>query len=133
MTAAGPWTSCATGYASPCPPPSSLTTLANSSLPSPANRKPSTPRPSKLEQQPQQQLEEAEDLDGPALAQLRSDILQTLVAIDRHASQHPDRRVAIRNRTRESVTRQLYYERDAARLYRLQRDALKLLQLWSYS
>ncbi|APO40957.1 33 kDa protein [Pigeon adenovirus 2a] len=62
---------------------------------------------------------------------IRSDILHTLVAIDQYAREHPGRKIAIRNRTRESITRQLHYEKNEDRLTRLQQDAHKLLDLWS--
>lgn len=64
---------------------------------------------------------------------LRSDILKTLVEIDEIASKYPNRRVAIRNRTRESITRLLHYERDFEKLTRMSSDATKLLALWNTS
>ncbi|WXH80962.1 MAG: 33 kDa protein [Psittacine adenovirus 12] len=50
--------------------------------------------------------------------------------IDSVARLHPTRQVAIRNRTRESITRQLHYQRDLTKLTRLKTDATKLLSLW---
>uniref|UniRef100_A0AB38ZPD5 33K protein n=1 Tax=Psittacine aviadenovirus B TaxID=2169709 RepID=A0AB38ZPD5_9ADEN len=60
----------------------------------------------------------------------RSQILHILLEIDSFARLQPERRVAIRNRTRESITRQLHYERDLTKLSRLKTDATKLLSLW---
>lgn len=61
---------------------------------------------------------------------IRSDILRTLLEIDDYARQRPETRVSIRNRTRESITRQLHYERDQEKLTRMRADASKLLALW---
>lgn len=68
--------------------------------------------------------------DPMEIIEMRSEILKTLLEIDKHASQHPERRVSIRNRTRESITRQLHYERDETKLTRMKTDAGKLLALW---
>lgn len=64
------------------------------------------------------------------IIETRSDILRILLDIDRFASQNPERRVSIRNRTRESITRLLHYERDSEKLTRMKTDAQKLLSLW---
>lgn len=64
---------------------------------------------------------------------LRSEILNTLVEIDKVASRQPNRRVSIRNRTRESITRLLHYEKDFEKLTRMSADATKLLALWNTS
>ncbi|APY28361.1 ORF14 [Psittacine aviadenovirus B] len=61
---------------------------------------------------------------------IRSQILRILLEIDSLARLSPNRRVAIRNRTRESITRQLHYEKDLTKLTRLRTDANKLLSLW---
>ncbi|WPS63623.1 33 kDa protein [Aviadenovirus phalacrocoracidae] len=61
---------------------------------------------------------------------LRSDILKLLLEIDSYARKLPDKRIAIRNRTRESITRQLHYERDDVKLTKMKTDAQKLLELW---
>lgn len=50
--------------------------------------------------------------------------------IDPHANANPTRRVAIRNRTRESITRQLHYERNEEKLNRMKQDAARILALW---
>ncbi|QWC71214.1 33kDa protein, partial [Southern Psittacara leucophthalmus aviadenovirus] len=65
-----------------------------------------------------------------SIVELRSAILKTLVEIDKYASKKPAVKIAIRNRTRESITRHLHYEKDQARLTRMQKDASKLLALW---
>lgn len=68
--------------------------------------------------------------ENPELLLQRSHILQLLLQIDHYARLRPDRRIALRNRTRESITRQLHYERDPSKLERMRRDAEKLLALW---
>ncbi len=60
----------------------------------------------------------------------RSEILQLLLEIDAIAKEMPHRNYSIRNRTRESITRQLHYQRDLERLRRMREDAAKLLALW---
>lgn len=61
---------------------------------------------------------------------LRSEILKILLEIDGFAAINPSRRVSIRNRTRESITRQLHYERNEERLTKMKSDARKLLAMW---
>ncbi|WPM93290.1 protein 33K [Goose adenovirus 4] len=67
------------------------------------------------------------------IVDLRSSILELLCAIDKIAKHHPEKRISIRNRTRESITRHLHYERDEAKLDRMKTDAAKLLDLWKAS
>lgn len=102
--------------------------LGNFLLPSPA--RPASTRSSSRKSAIKKTQEIASAETDETLA-IRSDILHTLVAIDRYAREHPGRKIAIRNRTRESITRQLHYERNEDRLTRLQQDAHKLLDLWS--
>lgn len=70
------------------------------------------------------------DPEPASLLDMRSDILKILLEIDRYASRRPGVRIAIRNRTRESITRHLHYERDETKLTRMLKDAGKLLALW---
>lgn len=102
--------------------------LGNFLLPSPA--RPASTRSSNRKSAIKKVQEIASAETDETLA-IRSNILHTLVAIDRYAREHPGRKIAIRNRTRESITRQLHYERNEDRLTRLQQDAHKLLDLWS--
>ncbi|AGX93346.1 33K [turkey adenovirus 5] len=64
------------------------------------------------------------------IADMRSEILEILLEIESFARRHPDRRISIRNRTRESITRKLHYENDEDKLTRMKADANKLLSLW---
>ncbi|ADM53805.1 33 kDa protein [Turkey adenovirus 1] len=48
-------------------------------------------------------------------------------AVARH---HPESSFAIRNRTRQSITRQVHYVNDERRLTKMKEDAGKLLSLW---
>ncbi|AOW42073.1 protein 33K.1 putative variant 1 [Pigeon adenovirus 2] len=104
------------------------TMLGNFLLPSPA--RPASTRSSSRKSAIKKVREIASAETDETLA-IRSDILHTLVAIDQYAREHPGRKIAIRNRTRESITRQLHYEKNEDRLTRLQQDAHKLLDLWS--
>lgn len=61
---------------------------------------------------------------------MRSEILEILLEIESFARRHPDHRISIRNRTRESITRKLHYENDEDKLTRMKADANKLLSLW---
>lgn len=85
------------------------------------------PTASRKTKSPVQLLPETDPVE---IVNLRSDILRLLLEIDQYASQKPELKIAIRNRTRESITRHLHYEKDEARLTRMQRDASKLLALW---
>lgn len=71
--------------------------------------------------------------ESRAVIDLRSDILKILLAIDPHANANPQRRVSIRNRTRESITRLLHYERNEEKLTKMKADAAKLLAMWEAS
>ncbi len=68
--------------------------------------------------------------DPEEVIALRSDILKTLLEIDSYAKEHPSQKIAIRNRTRESITRHLHYEKSEEKLTRMKTDAAKLLDLW---
>ncbi|WNM87407.1 33K [Fowl aviadenovirus A] len=64
------------------------------------------------------------------IADLRGEILDILLEIESYARRRPDRHVSIRNRTRESITRKLHYEKNEDKLTRMKSDAIKLLALW---
>lgn len=65
-----------------------------------------------------------------AVADLKADILSILIEIENYAREEPTRRVSIRNRTRESITRQLHYVKNEEKLTKLKTDAEKILHLW---
>lgn len=71
--------------------------------------------------------------DPPHIVDIRSDILKILLEIDRYASRQPHQKISIRNRTRESITRHLHYEKDESKLTRMRSDADRLLELWKCS
>ncbi|BBJ21552.1 protein 33K [Crane-associated adenovirus 1] len=68
--------------------------------------------------------------ETPDILHLRSEILSILIDIDRIARHFPSKKIAIRNRTRESITRHLHYQRDLEKLLRMKTDAINLLALW---
>ncbi|UWT60596.1 33K [Fowl adenovirus 8b] len=70
------------------------------------------------------------ELVPPEVADLKANILDVLVEIENIAKNDPSRRVSIRNRTRESITRQLHYVKDEQKLTKLYADAEKILHLW---
>ncbi|AGX93314.1 33K [turkey adenovirus 4] len=65
-----------------------------------------------------------------SVADLKADILSILIEIENYAREEPARRVSIRNRTRESITRQLHYIKNEEKLTKLKTDAEKILHLW---
>ncbi|QJP03683.1 33K [Aviadenovirus cerasi] len=64
------------------------------------------------------------------VADLKAEILDMLLEIETFARKNPTRRVSIRNRTRESITRQLHYVKNEEKLTKLKTDAEKILHLW---
>lgn len=66
----------------------------------------------------------------PEIAALRGDIVYLLGQIEAVARHHPESSFAIRNRTRQSITRQVHYVNDERRLTKMKEDAGKLLSLW---
>ncbi|QGQ63236.1 33 kDa protein [Fowl aviadenovirus D] len=67
---------------------------------------------------------------SPAVSDLKAEILNLLVEIESFVRKNPSRRVSIRNRTRESITRQLHYMKSEQKLTKLKTDAEKILHLW---
>lgn len=67
---------------------------------------------------------------SPVMAELKAEILNLLVEIESFVRKNPTRRVSIRNRTRESITRQLHYMKSEQKLTKLKTDAEKILHLW---
>lgn len=60
-------------------------------------------------------------------------MLDILLKIEQYARKHPEKRVSVRNRTRESITRQLHYTRTEEALTKLKTDAEKILAGWCES
>ncbi|UNG39875.1 33K [Fowl aviadenovirus B] len=65
-----------------------------------------------------------------SVADLKAQILDILLDIEAIARKNPTRRISIRNRTRESITRQLHYVKNEEKLTKLKTDAEKILHLW---
>lgn len=65
------------------------------------------------------------------IADLRAEVLEVLLKIEQIARKNPHRRVSVRNRTRESITRQVHYTNTEEALTRLKEDAERILSCWS--